>query len=401
LVGQFQEEFPELANWAVSRVPDRKLREECVREVRGGSRQGQFKSRVVRGVLKAFLRWYDRKEGEQIVFRADDGTELEVDAPNSYADDYGRKWYGRLKDTERALVYDAPAPHTAMLSLTASTTDESGKPRPPGDHLKGLQEAWTNHTRKALQRALEDAGFAERYDPAKHADCGPVGSDVRSGMKMVCGDGEPAKWWDYLTVVEPHGGGGGATGYAHFHVAVVTSHPVEEATLRRAVDKHVQRCEFAGPAAHGDGAVSISAVDPDADPEDADGVEDIGNLGSYLSEYIGGFAGDIEDRPLYELMFQAVTWATNTKRVRRSQGAVRLAERGRRVRDEFEDAPPVPDYDADMREWEVLAIADGDGERRPPSQKGTSFMVSILTGGSGAAGQGGPTARGQPPPVKS
>ena len=98
-------------------MPERKLRKECVQEIRGHRHGERYKSRVLAGVLKAFLRWYLGKEEEEIIFEAGDGTELRVDAPNSYSDDYGRQWYERLKDTERALVYDAPKPHTAMLSL--------------------------------------------------------------------------------------------------------------------------------------------------------------------------------------------------------------------------------------------------------------------------------------------
>ncbi|PSP56148.1 hypothetical protein BRC72_12790 [Halobacteriales archaeon QH_7_66_36] len=177
---------------------------------------------------------------------------------------------------------------------------------------------------------------------------------------------------------------------------MVTSHPVEEHTLRQAIAKHVERCDHAGASAHGDDAVSVNAVDPDADPGDGEEMEDIGNLGSYLSEYIGGFPENIEGRLLHELLFQAVTWATNTKRVRRSQGVVRLARRGREIRDEFEDAPPVPDYGDDGREWEVRAIADGDGER-PPSQRGVSFMVPIRVEVGGESVR----ERGQPPPQQN
>jgi hypothetical protein len=120
----------------------------------------------------------------------------------------------------------------------------------------------------------------------------------------------------------------------------------------------------------------VNRVDPDAEEEDA---ESIGNLGSYLSEYIGGYPGDLEDRELHELMFQSVCWATNTKRVRRSQGACRLSRRGQQVRDRFEDAPPVPERSQDDREWRCHAIEKKSGERHPPNQRGSGLMVPILT----------------------
>ncbi len=240
ILASFYEEFGHLARRAISVTPGTRLREECVREIRADHRGEGYKSRLLHGVLKAFLKWYSSREGERLVFEGPDGMEVTTEAPNSYSDEYGRKWYGRIKDMERAVVFDAPEPHTTMLSLTASTTDEEGQPRPLGDHLEGLKASWSDHTRKALQRSLEAAGFTERYDPRLHAEDAAVDRDVRAGMAWLYDDEPAGRWWEYLTVVEPHGGGGAATGYAHFHVAVVTSHPVEEADLRPAVDKHVE-----------------------------------------------------------------------------------------------------------------------------------------------------------------
>jgi hypothetical protein len=378
----FSDEFPDMVNRAVSMVPGRRLRKECVREIRGGDREGAFKSRLTRGVLKEFLRWYYEQEGTDIIFESPDGGEVRADAPNSYSDEYGRKWYGRLKDLEREFVRVAPDPHTVMLSLTASTTDESGQPRPPGDHLRGLQDAWSPYVRRELQRTMENYGFTERYDPS-------IDRDLASAMKIVFGDGEPVKWWEYLTVVEPHGGGGDATGYGHFHVVVFASHEIPEEAFRPVMEKHVEKCEGAEWSAHDidhskpeKRPVSVNAVDPSEGDIDRDVVEgmawlmdeeqptwDIGNVASYVSEYIGGFSGPVDERPLYELLFQAVCWSTNTQRVRPSNGANKLSEQGR-IRRKGLDLPEPG--------WEVSAIENERGERHPPSQKGSSFMVEIL-----------------------
>jgi hypothetical protein len=382
ILASFREEFPDLVNLAISTVPGERLRRECTREVRGGD--GSMKSRLTQGVLKEFLMWYIEQENSQLVFEGPEGQEVTSPVPNSYSADHGRKHYGKLKDFEREAVRNASHLHTAMLSLTASTTTATGQPRPPGEHLQGIQDAWSPYVRRELQRALDREGF-DRYDPA-------IDYDVANGMAWLF-DEEPLKWWEYATVVEPHGGGGDATGYGHFHVAVFASHPVDEETFAPVVRKHIEKCEHAGEAAHdlraGDPEerpVSVNAVDPDSDPEG----EEIGNLGSYLSEYIGGFTEDLEERPLYELLFQATAWSQGRQRVRYSNGANALAREGRARRaeeGEVEMAPTEPG-------WSVKAIENtASGERHPPAQGGADYMVSILDGppaGSGSDGPGPP-----------
>jgi hypothetical protein len=349
-----------------------------------------MKSRLTQGVLKAFLRWYIDQENSQLVFEGPDGTEVTAPVPNSYSDEYGRKHYGRLKDLEREAVRESSDLHTVMLSLTASSTDENGMQRPLGDHLQGIQDSWNPFVRRELQRVMTDAGFG-RYDPA-------IDYDLASGMAWLF-DEEPPKWWEYATVVEPHGGGGDATGYGHFHVAVFASHPVEdpaidsdldsgmawlfdeeptERAFHSVIEKHVEKCEHAGREAHDvsaadpdDRPVSVNAVEPDSDSEG----EEIGNLGSYLSAYIGGFSGELEERPMHELLFQATAWSQGRQRVRYSNGAGALARQGRERRarnGEAEIHVPEPG-------WDLKAIENTvSGVRHPPAQEGSGYMVTIL-----------------------
>ena len=369
ILASFREGFSDLVNLAISTVPGERLRQECTREVRGGD--GSLKSRLTQGVLKEFLRWYIEQENSQLVFEGPDGTEAMAPVPNSYSDEYGRNHYGRLKDLEREAVRESSELHTVMLSLTASSTDENGMQRPLGDHLQGIQDSWNPSVRRELQRVMTDAGFG-RYDPA-------IDYDLASGMAWLF-DEEPPKWWEYATVVEPHGGGGEATGYGHFHVAVFASHPVEEEMFHSVIEKHVEKCEYAGREAHDvsaadpdDRPISVNAVDPDSDSEG----EEIGNLGSYLSEYIGGFSGELEERPMHELLFQATAWSQGRQRVRYSNGAGALARQGRERRarnGETEIHVPEPG-------WDVKAIENtASGERHPPAQNGSDYMVTILDG---------------------
>lgn len=369
ILASFRDELPDLVNLAISMVPGSRLRHECTREVRGGD--GSLKSRLVQGVLKEFLEWYIEQEESQLVFESPEGEEVTAPVPNSYSDEYGRQHYGRLKDIERASLEEAETLHTVMLSLTASTTKENGQQRPLGDHLQGIQDSWSPYVRRELQRVLSREGF-DRYERE-------LDYDLVNGLGWLFDEG-PAKWWEYATVIEPHGGGGDATGYGHFHVGVFLSHPVGEETFHPVVEKHIEKCEYAGREAHDLGAedpeerpISLNEVDPETVAEG----EEIGNLGSYLSEYIGGFSGELEERPLYELVFQATCWAQGRQRVRYSRGANKLAEQGRAIRAaNGETTIPSPEPG-----WSVEAIENREsGERRPPATGGADYMVSILDG---------------------
>lgn len=55
----------------------------------------------------------------------------------------------------------------------------------------------------------------------------------------------------------------------------------------------------------------------------------IGNLGSYIGEYIGAHGEALFDRGLDELIFRSAVWATGTQLVRFSTGANRM------IRDDF------------------------------------------------------------------
>ncbi|MFC6963937.1 hypothetical protein ACFQJ8_20150 [Halocatena marina] len=329
-----------------------------------------MKSRLVSGVLKAFLRWFYDVEGSSIHLESNEGDELEIDLPNSYNEQKGKEWYARLKDLEREFDREAEDPHTTMLTFSSSSTNEDGMLRPPGDHLRELQESWSPSVRRELQRQMSDAGF-DRYDP----------------------DEEQARWWEYVTVVEPHGSSGGvASGYGHFHTAVFTSHEVKKEMFVPVIRKHVKKCEYAQHAAHNcyhpdpsKRPISINQVTGDSE-------SGLGNLGSYLSEYIGGFSGPPNEREVFELVFQSVCWSTATQRVRFSNGANQLSRQGHARRTE-------PDKITD-EEWTAVAIENSEGETYPVAQKGgQDWMVEILNGPPIAPDRPGDRAdRGAPPP---
>ena len=368
----------DLARKAVSVTPDRKLRRECVREIRGSA--GSFKAKTTRGVLVAFLKWAGEQLNSELVFESGEGDTVKAPVPVSISEEKAKEYYARLKDMERALLDRGVDPHTAMLTLTGSTQDANGNPRCVVDHMADVQESWNPHVRRELQRTMDAAGFG-RFDPT-------IDYELANGIAFVLDD-EPgaAKWWEYVTVLEPHN-----SGYAHFHVGVFTSHEIAPEMFESVMSKHVEECLIAGSDAHRvhgpDSAVSVNEVDPSQSQEGREVAEGmawlndeepdgyaVSNLGSYLSEYIGSFSdGEFLDRPVHELVFYAACWSANRQRVRFSNGANRLAAVGQRLRN---SAPSVS-----SKEWTLTEIERPNGETHPPHTGGGVEMVRITGAGS-------------------
>jgi hypothetical protein len=230
-------------------------------------------------------------------FRDPDGDLVRAPMPNSHQPQYGDTYYARLKALERQFLATASNPHVVMLTLTASNKNENGGWRCPADHLRDVINSFTDHVRPALHRAL-----------------GSNGADVDN--------------WEYARVVEHHPG----SAYGHVHVALFIDGVVSEADFRPVIDTHLRHCDPAGANAHNYYApetekrpISTSRVDTALDPEDYDGAEDVvGNLGSYVAEYIGAYGTELFDRNVEELAFRATCWATSTNRVDFSNGAQEL-----------------------------------------------------------------------------
>jgi hypothetical protein len=292
-------------------------------------------------------------------FRDPDGDLVRAPMPNSHQPQYGDTYYARLKALERQFLAIASNPHVVMLTLTASNKNENGGWRCPADHLRDVINSFTDHVRPALHRAL-----------------GSNGADVDN--------------WEYARVVEHHPG----SAYGHVHVALFIDGVVSEADFRPVIDTHLRHCEPAGASAHNyyspktkDRPISTSRVDTALDPDDYDGSEDVvGNLGSYVAEYIGAYGTELFDRNVEELAFRATCWATSTNRVDFSNGAQELisANRdGERQGETFEspetdcwfsedeteelvDDPDRPMSDTlpeqDCWEFDGIGIVDQDGE---------------------------------------
>jgi hypothetical protein len=204
--------------------------------------------------------------------------------------------------------------NTAMVTLTASSTDEQGRPRSPVDHLHDLLESW-EAVRRALSRVLD------------------------------------GREWEYLAILEPH-----ESGYVHIHLGVFVKGPVVAEQFQPVLDAHVRNCPTATSDAHSvfdeDGEEDAVSVHRTASRPGDEGVE---NLGAYLAAYMAGeYGAEATEMPEYVRGFYATMWATGRQWFRPSNGAQELMK------------PPEGDEEDDEMladDWSLVGVApDGDPE---------------------------------------
>jgi hypothetical protein len=87
----------------------------------------------------------------------------------------------------------------------------------------------------------------------------------------------------------------------------------------------------------------VRRIDSGLDPEDYDDPEDtVGNVASYLAEYIGSVnESELFDRSPEELYFRAACWSSGTQRVRFSTGANEMIRQDRDEPSRVEAVGPV------------------------------------------------------------
>jgi len=249
--------------------------------------------------------YIEETEDTDVVFQNGDTGEYATGSdPHRFAPDYSAKQYAKLKDLERGLQDQyGKRLHTAMLSLTGSSTDENGDPVPPVDHLLDLDESW-EAVRRELSRCLD------------------------------------SKRWEYLAILEPH-----ASGYLHIHIAVFVEGYVTRETFAPVIRAHLRNCSIATEDAHDvedDTTISVRHAGADRDRDDDDQLDE---LACYLAEYLGSYGEDPLQAPDRQQMSNTVLWATGKQRWRPSQGAQSHMASFQR---EDDDSP-----------WEVEGIVQG------------------------------------------
>ena len=262
-----------------------------------------------------FGTWYDDARGSEIVIENGVGDRTAFRTPNRFTPDYREMLYAKAQALERGLRERwGSLLHTAMLTLSASSTDDSGDPLPPVEHLDELLSSW-EAVRRALSRTLD------------------------------------GREWEYLAILEPH-----ESGYAHVHVGVFVKGPVVAEQFQSVVDAHLRNCELAQREAHtivdDDGEEDTVRVRRASHPSRQNGVE---NLGAYLAAYMAGeYGNEATEMPEHVRRFYAVMWATGRQWFRPSNGAQELMQ----PPDDEEE-----EYDELAEDWTVVGLApDGKPE---------------------------------------
>lgn len=299
-----------IASKPLARSEGTRLREECL--VVG---DGRSWSKSWSKCIDEWEEWYKESDNTILEFRSNKGDIRTGKASNRFQPNQSRRWYAKLQDLERGLredwLSDVPMFYTAMLTLTASNRNQDGSYKTPFEHLKELNRSWDS-VRRELGRELE------------------------------------GKDWTYVAILEPH-----KSGYVHIHLAVFVKGAVSEEDFHSVIDKHLKYCPSAKKEAH-----DYDHDDPDERPisvrsvRERDKDESIGNLGAYLSSYIGDYEENPLDSSVRYKMFNTLLWATGKRRIRvsdKAQGYMAYESDG-------------DDSDPD-EEWELFGIKHGkDGE---------------------------------------
>ena len=303
----------------------------------------ELQARPVYRVLNAWRDWYDGYRNAHIEYEDPDGETVRTPLENSYQPEYGKRYYGKIKDWERGIERAYEAPTMVMLTLSASNENAKGGMRCPADHMRDIADGW-DAARKALHRVLE--GFE----------------------------------WEYAKVWEPH-----KSGYGHMHVAVAIDDPgdrLDGESFRPVIRSHVENVEAAGSAAHDLNAVGMG--------DTVSVNREVENLGTYISEYIGIFGEEPTERPVSEQMFYAVTWATGTRRVDFSNGAHEIM-----AREQFRRETGLRPEDRGGKAFDEWRGSDGDETAAESDESGRWSVDSICTVNGREPTYSDPTAGGQ------
>ena len=305
---------------SVSNVPlstrnNTKLREECVFDGIRGTRAVPTAEGEDR-----FDSWYTASTEGAIVVENQYGERASFSTPNRFTPEYREMLYARSQSLDRSLREKwGRLLHTAMITLTGSTTDENGRPRPLVDHLEDLLESW-EAVRRALSRVLD-------------------GRD-----------------WEYLAILEPM-----ESGHAHIHLGVFVKGPIVAEQFQPVLDAHLRNCPIAGPEAHQildeDGEEFAVSVHRTASRPGDEGIE---NLGAYLAAYMAGEYGrEPDEMPPHVRAFYTAMWATGRQWFRPSNGAQQFMQPEDDETGEDGGEGDGPDWVGD--EWEAVAFApEGD-----------------------------------------
>jgi len=243
-------------------------------------------------------------------------AEFSIDAVTRWFETYQKKYYAQMEGWLRELtggvrpsggeatgIFDDP--HICLLSTSASSIP-NGSHVPPVDHINVRRTSWSKYVYQELRNLMNRLEF-------ESAD------------------------WQYDRRSEPHTGKRGNYGinrcYGHDHIVLVVDGEVSKADLRPVIEKHVEKCDWAGPDAH-----DLDIADWESAPSTSDcscksgcdqcvgtveikKPEELENVAAYVADYVSIDPLDLHERSEEYLMWAASVTAANAKTQSRSDAA--------------------------------------------------------------------------------
>jgi len=225
--------------------------------------------------------------------------EFSIPAQTRWSADYQKRYFARMKGWLRELLGgERPSggvteptfddPHVVLITRSASST-------PDGERV-----GFIDH----------ENVMADSWQPTYH--------ELRNVMRRLGID------WQYDRRAEPHTGKQGAginRCYTHEHIVMVVDGEVTPSDIRPVVEKHVEKCEWAGPDAH-----DLDVDDWDANADDVGTVEirdpsELEDVAAYVADYTSIEPTDLLDRSIEFVAWAAGVTAANTKTISRSDAA--------------------------------------------------------------------------------
>ena len=259
-------------------------------------------------LVRNWRRYVAEKAGQYLVFVGDGLANYEeilsVPYSHRFTQEYIRMQYAQIQQFTRGALDEYDDPYFVFLTFSTSTTDATGEPRPPLDHMDEVVSTWNDGVYYELCQVMDGS---RKRDPWESRE------------------------WEYLYILEPTTDAGYVPGgYAHAHAGIVVDGPVEAARFESVIDRHLEAAPNATGDAHEfDDAIVVKPA------------TSLENPGAYMFKYLGKSwdVGSMED---YEERFAALLHETGRQRFRRSNGASRWLE----------------DRDDEGEDWVYVGIAN-------------------------------------------
>jgi hypothetical protein len=294
-------------------------------------------------VVRQWERYIEDKKDLEHVLENQDNERLFIDNSHRFDSDYKNKQMAEFYSVEEAALdeYGKEGLTTVMLTFSASPF-KNGHLINPVSHIDSLLDR-----KKGSWYAVKSAI-----------------SRVLSGYD-----------YEYMRILEPQTDEGKyhSSGYPHMHLALMINDPsdsLDPQDFEPVMNAHIRNCETAGSAAHKVQSDAVS-INPYSEEEG-------GNIGSYLTSYLGKTVdSDPLEADIWFKRFLALLWGSNRRRVGFSNGANEWKNSGDSKEDKEDGQEDEENDSSDPDDWDYVGIRQED-------PYGDIEVVEVESGNSGS-----------------